>query len=59
MTLPSIPLDLDRLMAESETLSSFSDAPAPAVTCILYTPSDLAARAYLRQLVERAGFTWR
>ena len=50
-----IRLDLDRLLNELEKLSSFSDAPAPAVTRVVFSPQDLAARAYLRGLFEDAG----
>lgn len=50
---------IDRLMAEIEELSSFSDAAAPAVTRVLYTPTDMAARDYLQKLALDAGFEWR
>lgn len=43
-------VDIQRLMGEIERLATFSDAPAPAVTRVLYTPTDLAARAYLKSL---------
>ena len=46
-----------RLMAELERLSSFSEVPAPAVTRVVFTPTDLQARAYLKSLCE--GFTIR
>jgi N-carbamoyl-L-amino-acid hydrolase len=59
MTGRTVPVQIDRLMAEIERLSQYSDAPAPAVTRILYTPMDLAARRCLQQLVEEAGFQWR
>jgi N-carbamoyl-L-amino-acid hydrolase len=59
MKVQTLPIQLDRLMTEIEQLSRFSDAPAPAVTRILYTETDLAARRYLRQLAEAAGFEWR
>jgi len=52
-------IDQHRLSAELEHLSSFSDTPAPAVTRILWTPSDLSARAYLKSLSDAEGFKWR
>lgn len=58
-TPPAPPIDIDRLMAEIEMLSTLSDAPAPAVTRVLYTPQDMAARATIKQLAEDAGLTWR
>ena len=54
-----IQIDSERLSAELKRLSSFSDAPAPAVTRILWTPSDLSARAYLKTLCDAEGFKWR
>lgn len=44
-----------RLSAEIEHLAGFSDAPAPAVTRVLWTPRDLEARAYLHELFQNAG----
>lgn len=51
------PLEIDsaRLQAELEELATFSDAPPPAVTRILFTPTELAARDYIRQLMREAG----
>lgn len=54
-----IQIDKSRLSAELEHLSSFSDAPTPAVTRILWTPSDMGARAYLKSLADAEGFSWR
>jgi ureidoglycolate amidohydrolase len=48
-------VDLERLMAQLERLATFSDAPPPAVTRVLYTESDLKARAYLKALIAEAG----
>jgi N-carbamoyl-L-amino-acid hydrolase len=50
-----ITVDLSRLLSELETLASFSDAPAPAVTRVVFSPQDLAARAYLRKLFSEAA----
>lgn len=51
--------NVDRLVGELHTLASFSDAPAPAVTRILYTDADLRARAYFKKLCTDAGLTVR
>lgn len=59
MNTHPLSINLDRLMDEIETLSHFSDAPPPAVTRILYSEADLAARTFLRQLVDEAGLDWR
>jgi N-carbamoyl-L-amino-acid hydrolase len=55
----SIQIDIDRLMGELEHLATFSDAPAPAVTRVVFTDTDLAARAFVRDLCESAGLTMR
>lgn len=48
-------IDSDRLTAELETLASFSDAPAPAVTRVVFSEQDLRARAYVKSLCASAG----
>lgn len=50
-----IHIDTDRLSRELETLASFTDSPPPSVTRVLYTPTDLAAREYLKGLCREAG----
>src|SRR5213593_4055057 len=52
-------IDRDRLLSEIETLASFSDAEAPAVTRIVFTPTDLKARAWLKERCEEAGLSVR
>src|SRR6266700_3930707 len=52
-------IDQHRLLAELETLSSFSDAAPPAVTRVVFTPSDLRARNWLISRCEEAGLTVR
>jgi len=52
-------IDMVRLTAQLETLATFSDAPAPAVTRVLYTDADLRARAYLKGLIREVGLTVR
>jgi len=54
-----ITVDLSRLLSELETLASFSDAPAPAVTRVVFSAQDLAARAYLRKLFSEAALELR
>jgi ureidoglycolate amidohydrolase len=54
-----ITVDLSRLLHELETLASFSDAPAPAVTRVVFSAQDLAARAYLRKLFSEASLELR
>lgn len=50
-------VDIDRLIAELQQLASFSDCeePSPAVTRVVFTPTDLRAREYLASLYEDAG----
>jgi ureidoglycolate amidohydrolase len=50
-----ITVDLSRLLSELETLASYSDVPAPAVTRVVFSSQDLAARAYLRKLFSEAA----
>jgi len=49
----------DRLLSEIEALASFSDAEAPAVTRIVFTPTDRQARAWLKKRCEEAGLAVR
>jgi N-carbamoyl-L-amino-acid hydrolase len=46
-------------MSELEKLATFSAAEPPAVTRVLFTAQDLAARAYLKQLLDAVGLTVR
>ena len=55
----SLAIDRERLLSEIDTLASFSDADAPAVTRIVFTPTDLKARAWLKARCEDAGLTVR
>src|SRR6266566_2909684 len=52
-------IDRDRLLSEIETLASFSDAEAPAVTRIVFTPTDLKARAWMKEHCGDAGLSVR
>jgi ureidoglycolate amidohydrolase len=48
-----------RLASEIEALASISDALSPAVTRIVFTPTDLKARAWLGTRCEEAGLALR
>jgi len=48
-------IDQERLLSELETLAAFSDAESPAVTRIVFTPTDLKARAWVISRCEEAG----
>src|SRR6202030_2818129 len=52
-------IDQQRLNSEIETLAAISDAEPPAVTRIVFTPTDLKARAWLRARCEEAGLAVR
>ena len=55
----SLTVDRDRLLSEIEILASFSEAEAPAVTRIVFTPTDLKARAWMKARCDEAGLTVR
>src|SRR6185503_11293087 len=46
-----------RLQRELDTLASFSEQPAPAVTRVVFGEMDLRARAYLKTLFAEASLT--
>ena len=48
-------IDQPRLVSEIEALAAFSDAEAPAVTRVVFTSTDLKARAWLKARCEEAG----
>lgn len=50
---------IDRLIAELQQLSSFSDSVAPEVTRIVFTDADLRARMYVKHLCHQAGLSVR
>ena len=52
-------IDQNLLLSELETLASFSDVPAPAVTRIVFSEQDLRARRYLKELCAKAGLAVR
>ncbi len=49
-----IRINFDRILSELDTLAGFSDAEAPAVTRVVFTPTDLQARAWIKKLFEEA-----
>lgn len=49
----------DRLSLEIEQLATFSDAEAPAVTRVVFTPTDLKARTWIKALCKDAGLILR
>ena len=52
-------IDQQRLSADIETLAAISDAEPPAVTRIVFTPTDLKARAWVISRCEEAGLSVR
>src|SRR5216683_3498671 len=52
-------INQNRLLTELETLATFSDAEPPAVTRVVFTPTDLKARAWIIARCEEAGLTVR
>lgn len=54
-----IEVDRNRLVSEIEELASISDADPPAVTRIVFSPTDLRARVWLMARCERAGLALR
>src|SRR5258708_40379588 len=48
-------VDRERLIAEIEELALISDAQAPAVTRVVFSPTDMKARAWFIARCEKAG----
>jgi N-carbamoyl-L-amino-acid hydrolase len=55
----NLAIDQDRLLSEIEALAQFSDAEPPAVTRIVFTPTDLKARTWLRTKCVEQGLAVR
>jgi N-carbamoyl-L-amino-acid hydrolase len=51
----SLPIQPARLQSEIDELATFSQAPAPAVTRVLFSPEDQKARAWLIERFRAAG----
>ena len=52
-------VDIDRLSRELATLATFSDAPEPAVTRVVYSETWQQARAWVVGLCADSGLVWR
>jgi ureidoglycolate amidohydrolase len=50
----NLEIDRARLLSEIDALAAFSDSQAPAVTRIVFTPTDLKARAWMKARCEEA-----
>ena len=59
MTGLRLEVEIDRLMTELDELAGHSDAPAPAVTRVVYSDSDLKARDFVKKLFRDAGLSVR
>jgi ureidoglycolate amidohydrolase len=55
----TVAIDSARLSSEIEALAAISDAEPPAVTRIVFTPTDLKARAWLMDRCKEAGLSVR
>ena len=55
----NLEVDKQRLTSEIEELALISDAEAPAVTRIVFTPTDLSARAWFKARCKEAGLAIR
>jgi ureidoglycolate amidohydrolase len=55
----NLTIDSKRLQVELETLATFSSAPPPAVTRVVFSDEDLRARQYLQSLCREAELSIR
>lgn len=55
----SIVIDGQKVVDQLTKLATFTDHPNPAVTRILFTPNDMLARSYVKELMAAAGLTIR
>jgi N-carbamoyl-L-amino-acid hydrolase len=55
----NVDVDTTRLCKELEALAAFSDAPAPAVTRIVFSDQDQRARSWMKELYTEAGLSVR
>lgn len=51
----SLAIDRDRLLSEIDALAAISDAEPPVVTRVVFTPSDLKARVWMKARCIEAG----
>lgn len=55
----NLTIDQQRLTAEIDKLAAFSDAEAPAVTRVVFTPTERKARAWVKDRCKDAGLILR
>ena len=55
----SLTIDRDRLIGEIEALALISEAEPPIVTRVVFSPSDLTSRAWMKARCEEAGLSVR
>jgi ureidoglycolate amidohydrolase len=55
----NLTINQELLISEIEALAKFSDAEAPAVTRVVFSPTDLKARAWMKARCEEAGLAVR
>ena len=55
----TLQIDTAQLLNELETLAGISDAPAPAVTRIVFSEADRRGRAWIKDLCARSGLAVR
>ncbi|KAI5407394.1 hypothetical protein KIW84_053591 [Lathyrus oleraceus] len=58
-SISSLSVDAQGLQNQIDQLSGFFDAPAPAVTRVLYTHKDVLARRYVKNLMGIVGLSVR
>jgi len=51
----NLAIDSEQLVAEIEALAAISEAEAPAITRVVFTPADLKARAWVKDRCRAAG----
>jgi ureidoglycolate amidohydrolase len=59
MTAAGLDVDASEIMAQLDALARLSDTPLPAVTRVVYTASDLAAREFVTGLCTELGLSVR
>jgi ureidoglycolate amidohydrolase len=59
MSAAAIDVDAPRVAAELDALARWSEAEPPAVTRVVFSPQDIAAREWIKGLLEEAGLSVR
>ena len=57
--MKSLPVDSQRLQHHIDALAAISEAPAPVVTRVLFSPADLQGRAFVKNLCQELGLSLR